>query len=232
MLAGVAIAVFAAASAAGIYAMARRDHQAALAARARLLDPVAELFSDPAVRIGGDGFPVLTGQWRDRRAAKVELIPDTLVTRRLPQLWLVVTLSETSKRARPSFGALARPTGAEFYSRVEELPERIEPPPGLDDSIMIRGSAPFGLIHAERTGEALRQIFSDKRVKEVLVTPGAARIVRQASEGERGAHVLLRQARFPIAAIDPAMVLTAIEEADAMSAALDWSIAQPRKLSA
>ena len=77
-----------------------------------------------------------------------------------------------------------------------------------------------------------RQIFSDNRVKEVLVTPGAARIVRQASEGERGAHVLLRQARFPIAAIDPAMVLTAIEEADAMSAALDWSIAQPRKLSA
>src|SRR6185436_554394 len=155
-----------------------------------------------------------------------------LVMRRLPQLWLVVTLSETAKRARPSFGALARPTGAEFYSRISELPERIEPPPGLDSSILIRGNAALSGASAARAGEALHRLFADKRVKEVMVTPKGVRIVRQASQGERGAHLLLRQVRFPLEAVQPDLVLTAIEEADAMRDALDWAGAAPAKLSA
>src|SRR5205085_7258404 len=141
------------------------------------------------------------GRLTDRRQVTVELVPDTMVMRRLPQLWLIVTLSETHKRARPSFGALARPTGSEFYSRIDELPERIEPPPGLDSSILIRGNAPFSAASAERVGEALHRLFADKRVKEVMVTPKGVRIVRQASQGERGAHLLLRQVRFALDAV-------------------------------
>jgi hypothetical protein len=155
-----------------------------------------------------------------------------MVMRRLPQLWLVVTLSETQKRARPSFGALARPTGAEFYSGIDDLPERIEPPPGLDSSILIRGNAPFAGIDAESVGEAVRLLFANARVKEIMVTPKGVRLVRQASQGERGAHLLLRQVRFPIEAIPPELVLTAIKEADAVRAALDWVGAVPEKLSA
>jgi hypothetical protein len=232
MFAGLAIAIFAVASVAALYIMARRDHDAAMAARARLLDSVVTLFDEAKLRVAGDGFPVLTGRLPDRRQITIELIPDTMVMRRLPQLWLVVTLSETMKRARPSFGALARPTGSEFYSRIDELPERIEPPPGLDSSIMIRGNAPFGGVDANRAGEALRLLFADKRVKEVMVTPKGVRIVRQASQGERGAHLLLRQVRFPIAAVQPELVRTAIEEADAMRGALDWAGSAPAKLSA
>jgi hypothetical protein len=232
MLAGLAIAIFAVGGVAALTVMARRDHDAAMGARARILDPVATLFDEAELRIAADGFPVLTGRLPDRRRITIELIPDTMVMRRLPQLWLVVTLSETMKRPRPSFGALARPTGSEFYSRVAELPERIEPPPGLDSSILIRGNAPFGAVDAERAGEALRRLFADARVKEIMVTPKGVRIVRQASEGERGAHLLLRQVRFPIEAVQPDLVLKAIEEADAMRDALDWAGMAPAKLSA
>jgi len=232
MFAGLAITIFAVASVAALYVMARRDHDAAMAARARLLDSVVTLFDEAELLIAADGFPFLTGRLPDRRQITIELIPDTMVMRRLPQLWLVVTLSETTKRARASFGALARPTGSEFYSRVDELPERIEPPPGLDGSILIRGNAPFGAVDANRAGEALRLLFADKRVKEIMVTPKGVRIVRQASQGERGAHLLLRQVRFPLEAVQPDLVLTAIEEADAMRDALDWAGAAPAKLSA
>jgi hypothetical protein len=232
MFAGLAMAVFAIASVAALYVMARRDHEAAMAARARLLDPAAVLFGDSQLKLAADGFPVLTGRLPDRRQVTVELIPDTMVMRRLPQLWLIVTLSETQKRARPSFGAIARPTGSEFYSRIDELPERIEPPPGLESSIMIRGNAPFGAIDADGAGEALRLLFTDARVKEIMVTPKGVRIVRQASQGERGAHLLLRQVRFPIEVVQPELIRTAIDEADAMREALDWAGAVSAKLSA
>jgi hypothetical protein len=232
MLAGLAIAIFAVVSAAAIYVMARRDHAAAMDSRARLLDAAAALFPEAALTLAADGFPMLTGRLPDKRGITVELIPDTLVMRRLPQLWLVVTLSETAQRARPSFGALARPTGAEFYSRISDLPERIEPPPGLDSSILVRGNAALSPANAARAGEALRRLFADKRVKEVMVTPRGVRIVRQASQGERGAHLLLRQARFPIEFISPDLVRAAVEEADSMRDALDWAGAAPVKLSA
>jgi hypothetical protein len=227
-----AITIFAVASVAALYVMAGRDHAAAMAARAKLLDSVVTLFDAAELRVAADGFPVLTGRLPDRRRITVELIPDTMVMRRLPQLWLVVTLSEKTKRARPSFGALARPTGSEFYSRVDELPERIEPPPGLDGSMLIRGNAPFGAVDADRAGEALSRLFADKRVKEIMVTPKGVRIVRQASQGELGAHLLLRQVRFPLEAVQPELVLAAVEEADAMRHALDWVSTAPAKLSA
>ena len=34
-------------------------------------------------------------------------------------------------------------------------------------------------------------------MKEIAATPRGVRLVRQASEGDRGAHFILRQVRFP-----------------------------------
>src|ERR1700754_2135699 len=101
MFAGLGVKTFAIGSIAALYVMARREHEAAMAARARLLDPAAMLFDDPKIKRAADGFPILVGALPDRRQVTVELIPDTMVMRRLPQLWLVVTLSEINKRARP-----------------------------------------------------------------------------------------------------------------------------------
>jgi hypothetical protein len=213
-------AVLAAAGLGGLTLMARREHRAALDARARLLDPVAGLFAASRIEMAADGFPMLTGRLPDRRQVTVELVPDTLVMRRLPQLWLVVTLRESVERRRPSIGALARPTGAEFYSLVHGMPERIETPAGLDPAILMRGER-FGAAEAQRVAPVLAELFADLRVKEIAATPRGLRIVRQASEGERGAHLLLRQSRFPLAAVSPDLVARAVAEADRLREALD-----------
>lgn len=232
MLSTLALVVFAAAGIAWIAATAMRDHRVAIEARERLLEPFAAIVGNARVAIGADGFPKLAGRLGDRTDVTIELIPDTLVMRRLPQLWLVVTLSERVRSTRPSFGALARPTGAEFYSQVLDLAQRVDSPLTLETGLMIRSDG--GLADADIQGccEALRHIFSDLQVKEIVATAKGVRIVRQAFEGERGAHLLLRQARFPAETLSPNLLRKSVAAADLLREALDGAAAEPEKLSA
>jgi hypothetical protein len=201
--------------------MAIRDQRAALAARRRLLDDILPLVGSPDFSVAPDGFPRIEGSLPGQRAVRVSLVPDTLVVRRLPQLWLIVTVRERAAPSHATVGAMARPNGAEFYSQVHDLPERIEPPPGLDPSILLRGDRTLDPDEAKSFGRALQDIFSDPRVKEVVATPESVRVVRQASEGERGAHLLLRQARFSETPLPRALFEAALADAGRLREALD-----------
>ncbi len=215
MATNIAFVIFAVASIAWLVARALQDHRSALATRRGLLDSVAGMFGDAKISLAPDSFPVLRAHMPDGRPIKVQLIADTLVFRRLPQLWLQVTLGETAVRARPSIGALARPTGAEFYSTVHDLPQWIEPP-HTGAPLLMRGDGRASAQQLERVSVLFRSLFSDPAVKEATVTPRGVRLIRQAAQGERGSHLLLRQTRFPIAAVSRELVQAAISEAEAL----------------
>lgn len=215
MATNIAFVIFAVLAIAWLVARALQDHRSALAMRRGLLDPVAGLFGDAKITLARDSFPVLRAHMPDGRPVKIELIADTLVFRRLPQLWLQVTLVETAVRSRPSIGALARPTGAEFYSTVHDLPQWIEPP-DTGSPLLMRGDGRASASQLERVSVLFRSLFSDPTVKEATITPRGVRLIRQAAQGDRGSHLLLRQTRFPFAAVSPEMVQMAISEAEAL----------------
>jgi hypothetical protein len=231
MLASIALAAFATAGIAWLGALAVREHRAAIAARAGLLDALLPHFTQVKVEVAPDGFPTLTGRLPDRREVFIELIPDTLVVRRLPQLWLCVTLRERVERPRASIGALARPTGAEFYSRVHDFPERIDAPAGVESECLMRGDGRLAASELGRIGAVLRGILADPHIKEIAATPRGVRIIRQAAEGERGAHLLLRQIRFGASASHDT-VARCIAKADLLRDALDQCAQRQTKLSA
>lgn len=219
MLTTIALSVFAAAACGWMGMCAVRDHRAALAERKGLLDDAARLFASSRISFGPDHFPVVVGRLEDGRQAKIELIADTMVTRRLPQLWLRVTLSEQRNCSRPTIGALARPTGAEYYSLVHDMPDWMAPPE-TEASLLMRGDGRATAWQAERVSALFRNLFADPTVKEAVITPGGTRIIRQAAQGEPGAHKVLRQARFPLTVIPPELVRAALAEAEALSAVL------------
>ena len=232
MILSVALLLFVLVGVAGLGAMALRDHRRELKERATLLDGLLGHFDAGRVEIGGDGFPTLTARLADRRQLTVSLLPDTLVMRRLPQLWLIVTLHERLEKPRPSIGALARSTGAEFYSRTLSFPQRLEAPAGLDSALLLRGDRHVSAADLDRIAGVLGSVFHDAHVKEIAATPRGVRMVRQVSEGDRGSHLLLRQARFGLIRLDPKVVASCIEDADALRAALDGIDDQSLKLSA
>ncbi|WP_269932807.1 hypothetical protein [Aminobacter sp. HY435] len=219
MFTTIAFSAFLAASCSWMGVRALGDHRSALAGRHGLLDDAAPLFADPQITFGPDHFPVLVGRIADGRRAKVELIADTMVTRRLPQLWLRVTLSEACRCARPTIGALARPTGAEFYSLVHDMPEWLSPPE-TEASLLMRGDGDASAWQVERASAMFAGLFEDRAVKEAVITPLGTRIIRQAAQGDPGAHKVLRQVRFPLKSIPRELVRMAVAEAVALSALL------------
>ncbi|MHC2416761.1 hypothetical protein ACVMB2_000613 [Sinorhizobium meliloti] len=118
--------------------------------------------------------------------------------------------------ARLKIGALARPTGAEFYSLVHEMPHLLIPPPS-GAALLMRGDGNASRRQVERAAAMFAKLFADPTLKEAAITPRGVRLVRQAAQGQRGAHLLLRQAHFSITAIAPEVIRRTIAEAEALS---------------
>lgn len=198
-------------------ARAVREHRLTLAVRRSMLDEAGQILRDVKYAVTPDHFPSVSGTISDGTPARIELCVDTLVARRLPQLWLRVTLYELESRNVPSIGALSRPTGSEFYSPVHELPHWLAPS-DIGVPLLMRGTE---IADDPKFGDLRQCIASpliDPAVKEVLVTPAATRIMIQAAEGDRKAHMLLRQARFAVQTVPLANIRQAIATAQELRA--------------
>lgn len=219
-LATAALLLFAASGIAALAFIAVRDNRRALGERLGLLDDVRQLFESASVTPGPDAFPVLKAAFPDGRSIAIEIVPDTLVCRRLPQLWLKLTIRDPQPRRRPTIGALSRSTGAEFYSMVHAMPDRVDMQLSPDLPLLVRGRAPSG-EEIKSAATAMRRVFADPLMKEAATTPQGVRIVRRLAEGSRGAHVLLRQAKFAVRAVPARFVMEALSAAEDLAMAFE-----------
>jgi hypothetical protein len=203
-----------------LWAIGRREHRVAMQARAQLLDEAARTIPESLITHGEDGFPDLTAHLEDGRRWKAEIVADSLVPRRLPQLWLKLTLFEMEERPRPHIGILTRPTGSEFYSMVQDMPDRLLPPFHPDGPLMMRGRR-VPQQEVVRLGAAFQALLSDPLLKEAAATSRGVRIVRRLSEGGRGAHMVFRQMRFPLSAVPCGAIDRALDDACFLGEAAD-----------
>jgi hypothetical protein len=188
------------------------EHRKAMLHRARLLDEALDLLGEPVLALSPDKFPVVTGCIEDGRQVRLELVADTMVTRRLPQLWLMVTVTDKAASGRPMLGALARPTGSEYYSLVHGMPEWLAPP-DTDISLLMRGDGRQTPAEAAAVRAHFQGLFANPLVKEAVIASRATRIIIQASQGERGAHMILRQAKFSLDSVSATTIREGIQMA-------------------
>ncbi len=200
-------------------ALAVREHRLVRAARHSLLERCANILDGAQMRHGRDGFPSLVGSYRGRRV-HVELIPDTMVLRRLPQLWLSVTLLDRLTDV-PSLAVLVRPAGYEFYSLTSSLTRSLDAPPALPQEILIRGSGTGAERLLDHLSTRLASILAEPRVKEVAITSKGMRIIAQAGEGRRGEYLLLRQAVFDHADVSAGDLAKRLEDLEMLRSAID-----------
>jgi hypothetical protein len=211
--------LLAAGSIAAVTFVGMRDHRAAKAVRRGLLDDCASALDGAKLFHAADSFPRLSGHHHGRDV-RVDLICDTMTIRRLPQLWMSTTLIDANA-GLPGFAILVRPAGTEFYSLTSRFAHRIETPVGFPDEVLIRGDDGAEPL-LDELRETLAGILGDPRVKEIAVTPRGLRIIRQAGEGKRGDHLLLRQSVFENAAVprrDLASVLDQLQAIHAITGA-------------
>lgn len=205
--------------------LAARDHRRTIASRRQLLDSCRGVLDDELWTAGEDGFPTLEGRAYGRTVV-AKLIPDTMVVRRLPQLWLSVTMKHRVPHA-PSLSIIARFTGNEFYASALDLPQRIDSPIGFPLDVMIRGDGARATRLCHDLAPALAKVLADERVKEIILAPNGVRIVRQAAEGRRGEHLLLRQAVFEESEIQRSDFVQALADVADLAAKRDAQL-EPR----
>ncbi len=167
------------------------------------------LFDSYRLTQEGKSWPVLTGRYRGREM-RLEPVLDDMAWRKVPSLWLKVTLLSANP-ARNTMGFLARPRGGEFYSPTQDMLHRHAVPEGWPaDGLFCTDQAQALPYLDELTPEM--SAFSDPRMKELVVTPRGVRLVHQAAQAERSHYLVLRQAHFARTQADAVQVQALLEQ--------------------
>ena len=178
--------------------------------------PALDLFSSYRVTQQGKNWPVLCGSYRGQDV-RLEPVLDDLSWRKLPSLWLKVTVLAPNP-ARGTYGFLVRARGGEFYSPTPDMKHRLALPAGWPSDAI--------LCSDDRLEAPALDIspFQDPYMKELVITPKGVRLVYQAQQGERASYLVLRQARFEQRHADPEKVKTLLDQAIALAREFDGQI--------
>lgn len=163
--------------------------------RAAFLDEVQGLFSGGLKRTNPDGFPRLSGTYQGL-TFDIQAVPDTLNMRKLPTLWLLVSLPEPMP-VRATFDLMMRPRGVELFSSHAALPVQMQVDAAFPHDCSIRTDAPLALPPRSLLLRHTR-IFDDGRAKELVISPKGLRIVWLAEEADRGRYLLFRDSEMAL----------------------------------
>jgi hypothetical protein len=177
------------------------ESRARTAARAGYFDRVKPLFDGGDSRIQPTGFPRMTGR-QNGLNFDLQVIPDTLTFRKLPALWVLITLPEPMPLAA-TLHILARPNGTESFTRFAELPQSLPTPPDLPKDVAIRSDDASRIPPADLIARHA-SLFDDPRIKELVLSPKGLRIVILAEEADRGRYLIFREAEMGMTPLDSA----------------------------
>ena len=172
-----------------------------IAARAGFFDAVRPLFDRVVIRVEPTGFPRMTGHLGPH-AFDLQAVPDSLTFRKLPTLWVLVSLPEPLP-VQATLDIMARPSGQEPFSRFADLPQSLPCPATLPEGTAIRSDDGARVPPWDRIARHMG-IFADPHVKELLIAPKGLRLVFLADEAERGRYLIFRDAEVGLVALPSA----------------------------
>ena len=178
----------------------RVGHAERMAQRGRLLAHAPELLTIETETELPSHFLKITGLHQGRKLI-LHPILDSLHMRKLPVLWLSITLVEKLP-LRGTLDLMMRPSGLEVFSGFQDLPVSIANPPGFPPLAQLRGNGIDDLPPEKLVARHLKPYF-DGTAKELLITPDGIRMVWLLAEAERGNYLLFRDAEFTIDTLPP-----------------------------
>jgi hypothetical protein len=179
--------------------MHRHNRAAVQRRRSALFEPAYDLLESYRVTQDGIGYPVLDGRYRGR-TFHLDAIVDTLTFRRLPVLWLRVSLLDALP-GTATLDILVRSQNTEFYSPGNDLSHVLPPRPGWPADAVVRTDDPQRIPDLTVIGRHM-PVFDQPQTKELLVTAKGVRIVHMLDQARRAEYLVLRQAEFDQGTVD------------------------------
>jgi hypothetical protein len=150
----------------------------------------------------------LTGKYQGH-FFQLQTVVDALVTRKVPSLWLMVTLPEPQP-VEAVFNLMMRAGGPSTFSNFDFLEHVVATPSDFPEHAMIRTDDPEKVLPSHKVRPHLQMFFGPK-AKELLVSPKGLRIVVQAAQADRARYSVLREANFGDVAIDADLAKACLE---------------------
>lgn len=202
------ILIAAAALFALLFRQLRRASVERIAQRAGYLDKCRDLLDRLRVGRGDSGFARLGGAYRGVEA-DIQVLPDTLTFRKLPALWVLVTLPGPLP-VNATTNLMIRPTGVEPFSRFQTLMHQLDSPEGFPEDCAVRTDSthmpPMDLIREHL------HIFNDPRIKELVISPKGVRIVFLAEEAQRSRYLIYRDAEMGVTPLSADLVKPRLDQ--------------------
>jgi hypothetical protein len=177
----------------GLAWLYRRDRRRTRHKRGAFFSDCLPLFERYRITQDDIYFPLLEGRYQGFEF-HLEPLVDHVVFRKIPSLWLKVTLL-APVRYGGSFDLLMRAQGSEFYSPFGEFEHRAAVPAGWPADAAIGSDDPQAMPPVDLIAPHIR-LFADPRMKELLITPRGVRCVYQVQQAERIYYAVLRQIEF------------------------------------
>ena len=187
----------------------QRDAKRKVLARSKVFDDCIYLLQQAQISQDKANLPVLHGQYAGYKIS-LNIVEDTLGWRKLPPLWLLVKVAAN----KPTIGSLdiiMRPANNEFYSPSWQWDGNLTIPTNWPQHAIIK------YLHKPIDISLLQHIvptlFSDLKMKELLIMPDFVRLTYMAKQADRGEYLIMRNAVYDNVPIDKKIVAVIIKQA-------------------
>jgi hypothetical protein len=178
-----------------------RDRSQTARRRTRMFDLSLPLFDQPQLAQRRRDFPVLTGYYRSEKFT-LEAFPDTVGYRKIPSLWMQVTLA-AALPVKGTLDILVRAQNIEFFSPSYDLDVAVPVPTSWPQPMQFRSSIENHGLDVMRIEVIVGKMFTDGRIKELVITGRGLRVVYQLSQAEKSRYLVFRMAEFEEITVNP-----------------------------
>lgn len=184
-----------------------------------LFHDVKTLFTASRQSAGISAGSYLLDASYEGQEVQLQTIIDTLAVRKLPSLWLMVTVP-CAIPVTAKLDMMMRPAGVTSFSNFDFLDHTMISPPGFPEFAVLRSDKRTGYANLNIVRHYLG-IFANPRFKELLIAPTGLRLVVQVAEASRAYYGVFRDAKFGDISLDHALTKNMIETLLALKAALE-----------
>ena len=187
----------------------QRDAKRKVLARSKVFDDCIYLLQQAQISQDKANLPVLHGQYAGYKIS-LNIVEDTIAWRKLPPLWLLVKVT-ANKPIIGSLDMIVRPANNEFYSPSWQWDGNLTIPTNWPQHAIIKYlHKPIDISLLEHIVPSL---FSDLKMKELLIMPEFVRLTYMAKQADRGEYLIMRNAVYDNTPIDKNTVEAIIKQA-------------------
>lgn len=186
----------------------QRDAKRKVQARSTVFDDCIGLLQQAQISQDKANLPVLQGSYAGYKIS-LNIVEDTIAWRKLPPLWLLVKVS-ANKTIIGSLDMIMRPANNEFYSPSWQWDGNLTIPPSWPQHAIIKYQ--YQPIDMRLLEHIIPTLFSDLKMKELLIMPELVRLTYMVKQADRGEYLIMRNAVYSEMPIDKAIVESLIKQ--------------------